>query len=134
MKKIIDIAKKIGVRSSSLQLYGEYKAKIDFKKYLNKKRKGHLILVTAMTPTKVGEGKTTTAIGLADGLNKIKKDAIVVLREPSMGPVFGLKGGGTGGGRNTPLPSETSEKGADTGCHHRYTGCYLVYGCKRCKY
>ena len=106
MKKIIDIAKKIGVRSSSLQLYGEYKAKIDFKKYLNKKRKGHLILVTAMTPTKVGEGKTTTAIGLADGLNKIKKDAIVVLREPSMGPVFGLKGGGTGGGKASIVPED----------------------------
>lgn len=106
MKKIIDIAKKIGVRSSSLQLYGEYKAKIDFKNYLNKKRKGHLILVTAMTPTKVGEGKTTTAIGLADGLNKIKKDAIVVLREPSMGPVFGLKGGGTGGGKASIVPED----------------------------
>lgn len=100
LENIKEIAKKVGIEEDELELYGKYKAKISdsvFEKFSNKKD-GKLILVTAINPTPLGEGKTTVAIGLADGLNKLDKNAVLALREPSLGPVFGLKGGATGGG------------------------------------
>ena len=108
MKKITDIAKTVGVDEKYLEQYGNYKAKIDYKllKDLADKPYGKLILVTAITPTPAGEGKTTTSVGLADGLRKIGKNSIVALREPSLGPVFGIKGGAAGGGYAQVVPME----------------------------
>ena len=108
LKHISEIAQKLGIEKD-IDLYGKYKAKIPWDLYLRdeyKDKKGNLILVTAITPTKAGEGKTTTLVALVDGLNYIGKKAIGALREPSMGPVFGLKGGATGGGKVTVEPSE----------------------------
>ena len=106
-KHINDVAKIAGIPEEYIEQYGKYKAKIDLK-FLekSKKEKGKLILVTAMTPTPAGEGKTTTTIGLADGLRKIGKKSIVALREPSLGPVFGVKGGACGGGYAQVIPME----------------------------
>lgn len=107
MSPIEDIAGKIGISEQWLECYGKYKAKVDLG-YLgdNKNADGKLILVTAITPTPAGEGKTTTAIGLADGLRKIGKNAAAALREPSLGPVFGIKGGACGGGYAQIVPME----------------------------
>lgn len=102
---ISEIAKMIGLNDQEIDFYGKYKAKLPFG-ILNKKQKAKLVLVTAITPTKMGEGKTTTSIGLADGLSKIGKNVIAVLREPSLGPVFGLKGGAAGGGYAQVVPME----------------------------
>ena len=101
---IIDIAKSIGIKDSDLMLYGNYKAKIT--KIKERKNKGKLILVTAMSPTPMGEGKTTVSIGLGDALNTLGKKVIIALRQPSMGPVFGMKGGATGGGYSQVVPME----------------------------
>ena len=108
MKPIVDIASNIGIPQDSVLNYGKYKAKIslDFIKTLEQKPDGKLILVTAMTPTPAGEGKTTTTVGLGDGLNAIGKKAIVCLREPSLGPCFGMKGGAAGGGFAQVVPME----------------------------
>jgi formate--tetrahydrofolate ligase len=108
LRAIIDVAKKIGIDSDSVFNYGHHKAKIslDFIKSLENKPDGKLILVTAMTPTPAGEGKTTTTVGLGDGLNAIGKKAIVCLREPSLGPCFGMKGGAAGGGFAQVVPME----------------------------
>ncbi|MBQ1422430.1 MAG: formate--tetrahydrofolate ligase, partial [Firmicutes bacterium] len=107
-RPITEIAEKIGVGDEYIEQYGKYKAKIDNK--LLKDRAGDpdgkLILVTAITPTPAGEGKTTTSVGLADGLRKIGKKSIVALREPSLGPVFGVKGGAAGGGYAQVVPME----------------------------
>ena len=103
------VAKKFGLCEDFLEYYGNFKAKVDFKKIWNEVKNnedGKLVLVTAITPTKAGEGKTTTTIALIDGLAKIKQKAIGCLREPSLGPVFGLKGGATGGGKVTIEPHE----------------------------
>ena len=107
MSPIEDIAGKIGIGEQWLECYGKYKAKVDLG-YLgdNKNADGKLILVTAITPTPAGEGKTTTAIGLADGLRKIGKNAAAALCEPSLGPVFGIKGGACGGGYAQIVPME----------------------------
>lgn len=107
MLHINEIAKKINIDLEDLELYGKYKAKLPLK-YIDeeKAKKAKLILVTAITPTPAGEGKTTTSIALAQGLNKIGKQATVVLREPSLGPVFGVKGGAAGGGMSQVLPME----------------------------
>ena len=105
MSHIKDIAKKINISEDDLEFYGKYKAKLPL--HLQQENpKGKLILVSAMSPTKYGEGKTTMSIGLTDGLNHIGKKAIAVLREPSLGPVFGLKGGAAGGGYVQVLPME----------------------------
>ncbi len=107
MKPITEIANRAGIDEEYLEQYGRYKAKIDLsllKKQTGKK--GKLILVTAMTPTPAGEGKTTTTIGLADGLSRIGKNVVVALREPSLGPVFGIKGGAAGGGYAQVVPME----------------------------
>lgn len=111
MIPVADVAAKIGIASDKLENYGPYKAKIKFDE-LNAlqtkaaKNPGKLILVTAMTPTPAGEGKSTVSIGLADGLNKIGKKAVVALREPSLGPCFGVKGGACGGGYAQIVPME----------------------------
>lgn len=107
MEKIASIAKSINIEEKYIEQYGNYKAKIDLSILKeNKKEDGKLILVTAITPTPAGEGKTTTSIGLADGLRKINKNAVLALREPSLGPVFGVKGGATGGGYAQVVPME----------------------------
>ncbi len=107
-KKIIDIAKKIGLQDSDLDLYGNYKAKVKFsaQKKLENKDHGQLILVSAITPTPAGEGKTTTSIGISMALNKLGKNSSVAIREPSLGPVFGIKGGAAGGGYSQVIPME----------------------------
>ena len=104
---ILKIAERAGVENKYLEQYGNYKAKVDLSLLKENKRKnGKLVLVTAITPTPAGEGKTTTTIGLSDGLKKIGKNVIVALREPSLGPVFGVKGGAAGGGYAQVIPME----------------------------
>ena len=107
MKHINEIAKKLDISDDYIEQYGKYKAKIDYNLLKDSKREnGKLILVTAITPTAAGEGKTTTTIGLADGLTKLGKKCAVALREPSLGPVFGIKGGAAGGGYAQVVPME----------------------------
>ena len=107
MKHILSVAESAGIDEKYVEQYGRYKAKIDLSLLDETKRKdGKLILVTAITPTPAGEGKTTTTIGLADGLRKIGKNSVVALREPSLGPVFGIKGGAAGGGYAQVVPME----------------------------
>ena len=108
LAKITEIAKKIGIREDHLELYGNYKAKIraDIWEKIKDNKDGKLILVTAITPTPAGEGKTTTTVGLADGMNLIGEKVMVALREPSLGPVFGMKGGAAGGGYAQIVPME----------------------------
>ena len=107
MKRIAEVASdSLGIDSDNLEPYGHYKAKLslEYIKTLNNKPDGKLILVTAMTPTPAGEGKTTTTVGLGDGLNRIGKKTIICLREPSLGPCFGMKGGAAGGGYAQVVP------------------------------
>ena len=107
MKHITEIAKTAGIDEKYIEQYGRYKAKVDYALLNESKRgDGKLVLVTAITPTPAGEGKTTTTIGLSDGLKKIGKNVIVALREPSLGPVFGVKGGAAGGGYAQVVPME----------------------------
>ncbi len=106
MKPITEIADKAGIDRKYLEQYGNYKAKIDLALMNEQKQNGKLVLVTAITPTPAGEGKTTTTIGLADGLSKIGENVCVALREPSLGPVFGIKGGAAGGGYAQVVPME----------------------------
>ncbi|MCD8036957.1 MAG: formate--tetrahydrofolate ligase [Clostridiales bacterium] len=106
LEPIEQIAEKIGLTKDDIEFYGKYKAKIDYRKFDSKPDKAKLILVTAITPTPAGEGKTTTSVGLGDALNKIGKNTIVALREPSLGPVFGVKGGAAGGGYAQIVPME----------------------------
>ena len=108
LERITALAEKIGILDEELESYGKYKAKINLKAFerLKNNKNGKLILVTAINPTPLGEGKTTMAIGLADGLRKIGKKSILALREPSLGPVFGIKGGATGGGYSQIAPME----------------------------
>ena len=109
LEKIVDVAKKYNIDEEDYDLYGKYKAKITgefYDKCLKKQGDGKLVLVTAINPTPLGEGKTTVAIGLSDALNKIGKNSVLALREPSMGPVFGIKGGATGGGHAQIAPME----------------------------
>ena len=109
LEKITQIAKKIGIDDEDdIELYGKYKAKVSEKVYerLKQKKDGKLILVTAISPTPLGEGKTTMSIAIADGLRRIGKNSILALREPSLGPVFGIKGGATGGGKVQIAPME----------------------------
>ncbi len=106
MQPITEIANYAGIDDKYLEQYGKYKAKVDLSIMNEQKNEGKLILVTAITPTPAGEGKTTTTIGLADGLRKIGKNVMVALREPSLGPVFGVKGGAAGGGYAQVVPME----------------------------
>src|ERR1700744_4248865 len=110
-RPILDIAKeKLGIAAENLDPYGHYKAKVsmDYVKSLAGKPNGKLILVTAISPTPAGEGKTTTTVGLTDALNHIGKKAMLCLREPSLGPWFGMKGGAAGGGDAPVIPMEHS--------------------------
>ena len=107
MKPIVEVAETVGINEDSLSLYGKHKAKITLQpKDVADKKDGKLILVTAITPTPAGEGKTTTSVGLADGFTHIGKKAMIALREPSLGPVFGVKGGAAGGGHAQVVPME----------------------------
>lgn len=108
LKPIVEIAERIGLTFDDLELYGKYKAKIDYQtiEKVMQNKDGRLILVTAINPTPAGEGKSTVTIGLADGLNQIGKNAMIALREPSLGPVMGVKGGAAGGGYAQVLPME----------------------------
>ena len=106
IKKIKDIAAKVNLNEEDLELYGNYKAKINIDNIDKNKKDGKLILVTAINPTPAGEGKSTTTIGLADALNRLNKNTIVALREPSFGPVMGVKGGAAGGGYAQVIPME----------------------------
>ena len=108
MQPIVEVAKKAGLDEEDLELYGKYKAKIssDVWKRLENKKDGKLVLVTAINPTPAGEGKTTTTVGLGQAMHKIGKNAIIALREPSLGPVFGIKGGAAGGGYAQVVPME----------------------------
>ena len=106
LKRISEVASALGLAEDSVEHYGRYKAKIDIRgnPQLADRPDGKLILVTAISPTPAGEGKTTTTVGLGDALNRIGKQAVVCLREPSMGPVFGMKGGAAGGGHAQVVP------------------------------
>lgn len=108
MDPIVEIAEKLGITRENLELYGDYKAKVNYNllEKLKDKKDGKLILVTAITPTPAGEGKTTTSVGLGDALNRLGKKVVIALREPSLGPVFGVKGGAAGGGYSQVVPME----------------------------
>lgn len=106
LQPIGDIADKAGIPSDALEPYGHYKAKIDINKINKNKQKGKVVLVTAMSPTPAGEGKSTVTVGLADAFNQLNKNVMVALREPALGPTFGIKGGATGGGYAQVLPME----------------------------
>lgn len=106
LKPILEVARSAGLSEEDIEYYGKYKAKIDLSVAERRGNEGKLILVTAITPTPAGEGKTTTTIGLADGLRRIGKKVVVALREPSLGPVFGVKGGAAGGGYAQVVPME----------------------------
>ena len=108
LENITDVAGRIGMAPEDLELYGKYKAKIsdEYMERIQNNPDGRLILVTAINPTPAGEGKTTTTIGLADALNRLGKKTMVALREPSLGPVFGVKGGAAGGGYAQVVPME----------------------------
>ena len=107
LKPIAEIANQLGISADELEFYGKYKAKIDYNLLKDTNAEdGKLILVTAINPTPAGEGKTTTSVGLVDGLSRIGKKAMVALREPSLGPVFGVKGGAAGGGYAQVVPME----------------------------
>ena len=106
MLPIEEVAAKVGIKPEQLENYGHYKAKVDIHALKDLPRKSKLILVTAISPTPAGEGKTTTSVGLADALNRLGKNTIVCLREPSLGPVFGVKGGAAGGGYAQVVPME----------------------------
>lgn len=108
MEKIVDIAKKLHISEDGLELYGDYKAKVKPAVYdaLQDGPDGKLVLVTAISPTPAGEGKTTTTVGLGDAMTRIGKKTVIALREPSLGPVFGVKGGAAGGGYAQVLPME----------------------------
>ena len=107
MKNVKEIASYLGLDEDDLELYGKYKAKLPLS-FIDQSKidQSNLVLVTAITPTPSGEGKTTVSIGLTEGLNKIGKKTTVVLREPSLGPVFGIKGGAAGGGYSQVVPME----------------------------
>ena len=106
LRPILDIAADAGIDESLVECYGRYKAKLCLPPDFGAGKSGKLVLVTAVTPTSAGEGKTTVTIGLADGLRRLGRSAVLALREPSLGPVFGLKGGATGGGHAQIVPME----------------------------
>ncbi|HLG30096.1 MAG TPA: formate--tetrahydrofolate ligase, partial [Candidatus Brocadiales bacterium] len=108
MKPIVDIAAKLGINRNEIELYGDYKAKVKLEilDRIKNRPNGKYIDVTAVTPTPLGEGKTVNTLGLALGLNKIGKNAIACIRQPSLGPVFGIKGGAAGGGYSQVVPME----------------------------
>lgn len=127
MQKITDVAAKLGIGEDDLELYGKYKAKLsyDLIRRVEDKKAGKLILVTAITPTPAGEGKSTTTVGLAQGLHKLGKKVIVALREPSLGPCMGIKGGAAGGGYSQVVPMEDINLHF-TGDFHAITSAHML--------
>lgn len=127
MLPITDVAKKLNIEEDDLELYGKYKSKLsmDLIRCLEKKKAGKLVLVTAITPTPAGEGKSTTTVGLAQGLAKLDKDVIVALREPSLGPCMGVKGGAAGGGYSQVVPMEDINLHF-TGDFHAITSAHML--------
>ena len=127
MQKITDVAAKLGISEDDIELYGKYKAKLsyDLIRRVNDKKDGKLILVTAITPTPAGEGKSTTTVGLAQGLAKLGKKVIVALREPSLGPCMGIKGGAAGGGYSQVVPMEDINLHF-TGDFHAITSAHML--------
>ena len=108
LEPITEVAERCGIPEEELELYGKYKAKLseDYIRSLQDKRDGKLILVTAINPTPAGEGKTTTTVGLGEAFGRLGKNAVIALREPSLGPCFGVKGGAAGGGMAQVVPME----------------------------
>ena len=127
MQKITDVAAKLGISEDDIELYGKYKAKLsyDLIRRVKEKKDGKLILVTAITPTPAGEGKSTTTVGLAQGLAKLGKKVIVALREPSLGPCMGIKGGAAGGGYSQVVPMEDINLHF-TGDFHAITSAHML--------
>ena len=127
MQKITDVAAKLGISEDDIELYGKYKAKLsyDLIRRVKDKKDGKLILVTAITPTPAGEGKSTTTVGLAQGLAKLGKKVIVALREPSLGPCMGIKGGAAGGGYSQVVPMEDINLHF-TGDFHAFTSAHML--------
>lgn len=127
MQKITDVAAKLGISEDDIELYGKYKAKLsyDLIRHVKDKKDGKLILVTAITPTPAGEGKSTTTVGLAQGLAKLGKKVIVALREPSLGPCMGIKGGAAGGGYSQVVPMEDINLHF-TGDFHAITSAHML--------
>ncbi len=115
---IVDVAERIGIGADDLELYGKYKAKISdaYIDSVNEKPDGRLILVTAINPTPAGEGKTTITVGLGQAFGRLNKKAVIALREPSLGPCFGIKGGAAGGGYAQVVPME--DLNLHFTCHH----------------
>ena len=127
MQKITDVAAKLGIGEDDIELYGKYKAKLsyDLIRRVEEKQPGKLILVTAITPTPAGEGKSTTTVGLAQGMHKLGKRVIVALREPSLGPCMGIKGGAAGGGYSQVVPMEDINLHF-TGDFHAITSAHML--------
>ena len=127
MQKITDVAAKLGISEDDIELYGRYKAKLsmDLIRRMENEKPGKLVLVTAITPTPAGEGKSTTTVGLAQGLHKIGKKVIVALREPSLGPCMGIKGGAAGGGYSQVVPMEDINLHF-TGDFHALTSAHML--------
>ena len=127
MLPVTEIAEKLGIDQEDLELYGKYKAKLsyDLIRKVEDRKPGKLVLVTAITPTPAGEGKSTTTVGLAQGLQKIGKKVIVALREPSLGPCFGIKGGAAGGGYSQVVPMEDINLHF-TGDFHAITSAHML--------
>ena len=127
MQKITDVAAKLGISEDDIELYGRYKAKLsmDLSRRMENEKPGKLVLVTAITPTPAGEGKSTTTVGLAQGLHKIGKKVIVALREPSLGPCMGIKGGAAGGGYSQVVPMEDINLHF-TGDFHAITSAHML--------
>ena len=127
MLPVTEIAEKLGIDREDLELYGKYKAKLsyDLIRKVEDRKPGKLVLVTAITPTPAGEGKSTTTVGLAQGLQKIGKKVIVALREPSLGPCFGIKGGAAGGGYSQVVPMEDINLHF-TGDFHAITSAHML--------
>lgn len=127
MLKIVDVAEKLGISEDDIEMYGRYKAKLsmDLIRSLENKKAGKLVLVTAITPTPAGEGKSTTTVGLAQGLAKLDKKVIVALREPSLGPCMGIKGGAAGGGYSQVVPMEDINLHF-TGDFHAITSAHML--------
>ena len=127
MQKITDVAAKLGISEDDIELYGRYKAKLsmDLIRRMENEKPGKLVLVTAITPTPAGEGKSTTTVGLAQGLHKIGKQVIVALREPSLGPCMGIKGGAAGGGYSQVVPMEDINLHF-TGDFHAITSAHML--------
>ncbi len=122
MLPITEVAKRAGLKPEQLELYGNYKAKVDIHSLKDTPVKGKLVLVTAINPTPAGEGKTTTSVGLQDALRALGKNSMLCLREPSLGPVFGIKGGAAGGGYAQVVPMEDINPHASTGDFHAIRG------------